>query len=283
MRLHDLLRDATGRLEAVSETPRLDAEYLLAEVIGVTRSRLLGQLSAECAADALTRFESLLARRLNFEPIPYILGTWEFYGLEIHCRAPILVPRPETEHLVEVALAHLKSTPGPVLDCCTGTGCVAIAIAINAPDCPVHALDIHPAAVALARENAALHGLSLPVDTGDLFAALPDTRLRFAVITANPPYVETGAWEALSPVITRHEDPGALLSGEDGLDCVRRIVAEATHWLLPGGLLALEIGETQAPAVLALLEDAGYTHIGAQDDLAGIARVVFGRRPETTG
>ncbi len=278
MTAHDLLRDATNRLAACSETPRLDAEYLLAHVLGVTRSGLLARLHTEFPPEALAPFEQLLTRRTNFEPIPYILGRWEFFGLELICRAPMLVPRPETEHLVEVALAHLERTPGPVLDLCTGTGCVALAIAMHAPGCPVTALDINPEAVALAQENAALHAADLTVHTGDLFAALP-APARFEVITANPPYVEQGAWEGLSPSITRHEDPRALLAGEDGLDCVRRIVGESPVWLLAGGLLALEIGEAQAPAVMDLLTAAGFHDVTATKDLAGIERIVHGRHP----
>lgn len=278
MTAHDLLRDATNRLAACSETPRLDAEYLLAHVLGVTRSGLLARLHTEFPPEALAPFEHLLTRRANFEPIPYILGRWEFFGLDLICRAPMLVPRPETEHLVEVALAHLESTPGPVLDLCTGTGCVALAIAMHAPACPVTALDINPEAVALAQENAALHAADLTVHTGDLFAALP-APARFEVITANPPYVEQGAWEGLSPSITRHEDPRALLAGEDGLDCVRRIVRESPVWLLAGGLLALEIGEAQAPAVMDLLTAAGFHDVAATKDLAGIERIVHGRHP----
>jgi release factor glutamine methyltransferase len=277
MTAHDLLRDATMRLAACTETPRLDAEYLLAHVLGISRSGLLARLHSECPPEALAPFEHLLTRRTNFEPIPYILGRWEFFGLDLICRAPMLVPRPETEHLVEVALAHLATTPGPVLDLCTGTGCVALAIAMHAPGCPVTALDINPEAVGLAQENASLHAADLTVYTGDLFAALP-APARFEVITANPPYVEQGAWEGLSPSITRHEDPRALLAGEDGLDCVRRIMQEAPDWLLPGGLLALEIGETQSPAVMELLTAAGFQEVAATNDLTGIERIVHGRR-----
>jgi release factor glutamine methyltransferase len=270
-----LLREATARLAAVSDTPRLDAEILLAHALGLTRTQLLGRLRDAAEAPGL---EALLQRRLDHEPVAYILGTWEFYALDFACRAPLLVPRPETEHLVEAALAHLKEQPGPVLDLCTGTGCVAISIACHAPAAAWHATDRNPAAIALARENAEHHGIDLALHQGDLFAALPAGLPPFAAVVANPPYVEDAAWPTLSPVITRHEDPGALLAGPDGLDCIRRIVAEAPAHLAPGGLLALEMGEAQWPAVRALLEQAGFHGIGVLHDLAGIPRVARATR-----
>ncbi len=274
-----LLRAAAGRLDAVTETPRLDAELLLAHALGISRARLLSMLREPAEASG---FEELLARRLDHEPLAYIFGEWEFFSLAFTTRAPMLVPRPETEHLVEVALEFLGGEAGGearLLDVCTGSGCVAVAIAKNALDRQVTATDIGADAVALAKENVARHGLEIDVRQGDLFAALPeDIAKPFDAIVANPPYVEDGEWDTLSPVIRKHEDPNALLAGADGLAFIRRIIAEAPSHLRPGGLLAMEVGETQAETVLALLAEAGFRDGGFRRDLAGIPRVVHALR-----
>jgi len=270
------LAEITSRLAATSETPRLDAELLLAHALGCTRSRLLARLHEPSAPRDL--LEPLVARRLNHEPIAYILGVWEFFSLEFAVRAPVLVPRPETEHLVEAALRHMAGGPARVLDLCTGSGCVAVSLAKNAPGATVTAVDIAQHAAALARENAQRHAATVEVYVGDLFDALPPDSAPFDVIVSNPPYVAAGAWPTLSPVITRHEDPGALLAGDDGLDLIRRIVDTAPRHLRPGGLLALEMGEEQAAAVGGLLAAAGFVDIRVHRDLAGHDRIATGLR-----
>lgn len=277
-RLGALLTEAARQLDTVTETPRLDAEILLAHALGCSRAQLLARLREDGEAPG---FEVLIARRLNYEPIAYIVGEWEFFSMSFLCRAPVLVPRPETEHLVEVALEHLGKTAGPasVLDLCTGTGCAAIAIAKNAPGCRVTATDISPDALTLARENAARHRVRVDFHAGDLFSALPEAAPPFDVIVANPPYVEESDWPGLSPVIRMHEDPRALLAGPDGMEIIRRIVAEASAWLKPGGLLALETGERQSDPVRALFATTGFTHIAARNDLAGIPRIIYGIIP----
>jgi release factor glutamine methyltransferase len=191
----------------------------------------------------------------------------------------VLIPRPETEHLVEVALAHAEETERPlrILDLCTGSGCVGITLAAHLPKCRVTAVDIAPKAMALARKNAEHVGVRVRLLQGDLFAALPANEPPFDFITANPPYVETGEWNTLAPDITRYEDKQALLAGADGLDCVRRIVAAAPGHLTAGGGIALEIGEKQYDAVAALLSGAGFGAIDAACDLAGIRRIISGR------
>lgn len=279
MTLGERLRGATRALEAVSDTPRLDAEILLAHAMGISRAKLLAELREPFAHP---EFETLLARRLNYEPIAYILGDWEFYSLRILCRAPILVPRPETEHLVEVALDHLKHHPAPtkqVLDLCTGTGCVAVVLAKHQADADVWAVDINPVAVALATENAARHACRVHVLQGDLFGALPPEAPKFDVITANPPYVPEEEWPSLPEVIRRHEDPLALLSGPEGLDCLTRIAVESRAWLHSGALLAMEMGEDQGPRAASLLESLGYTQVNVMPDLAGHDRIVHGVWP----
>lgn len=268
---------AEQQLASVTETPRLDAEILLAQALGLSRAALLARLRDQVPVSG---FDNLLARRLNYEPIAYILGVWEFFSIEFRVRPPILVPRPETEHLVEVALEYLDKRPGTtrVLDLGTGTGCVALAIARNAPHCTACATDINPAALGLARENAEMLGISLELRHGDLFAALDADAAPFDAIVSNPPYVEEGDWPDLSPVIRHHEDPRALLAGTDGLDIIRRIITGAPAFLRPHGLLAFEIGERHRDAVSSLLEQAGYQEIGFRNDLSGIPRVAFARR-----
>lgn len=270
------LNAVAERLAGVSETPDFEAELLLLHTTGWSRAQLLGRMDAEVDGE---RLEPLIARRLAHEPIAYILGAWEFYSLEVAVEAPLLVPRPETEHLVEIALSHMGSAPCRVLDVCTGTGCVALAIVHQAPTATVLATDIHPVAVRVAAANARRHERELPVFQGDLFAALPADTPSFHVIVSNPPYVETTTWDDLAPDIRNYEDPGALLSGTDGLDCIRRIITEAPDWLLPGGLLALEMGESQGAAVLALLEARGFVDCAMVKDLAGHDRIAHGIFP----
>ena len=270
------LADATRQLEAVTETPRLDAEMLLAHALGMPRATMLARLREELAAPG---FEVLLARGLDFEPIAYITGTWEFFSLDFLTHPPILVPRPETEHLVEVGLEFLDGLDGArqVLDLGTGTGCVAISIARNAPGCSVTATDVNGEALGLARENADRCGTAIGLREGDLFDALLSEDGPFDLVVSNPPYVEEGEWDCLSPVIRRHEDRGALLAGEDGLAIIRRIIGKAPEHMKPGALLALEHGEKHDARVASLLEERGFTEVGHRSDLAGIPRITFGR------
>jgi release factor glutamine methyltransferase len=277
-----ILRQAAQTLAPVTETPRLDAEILLAHALGLSRTRLLARLRDVAAPSPA--FTALIERRLRYEPIAYITGAWEFFSLEFLVRPPILVPRPETEHLVEIALEHLAETrpdaPRPrVLDLCTGSGCVAVAIAKNAPHAALTATDLNPDALELATENALRHHVPVEFHQGDLFAALPADTPHFDVIVSNPPYVEEPAWPALPPVIRLHEDPRALLAGPDGLDILRRIIDDAPARLNPGGLLALEVGETQSQRVADLLQTTGYTSIHALNDLAGIPRILHAKMP----
>lgn len=267
---------AADALSAVSDTPRLDAELLLAQALGFSRTRLLSHLHDRLDSAA---FEAMLARRMNHEPVAYILGTWEFYALEFAVRAPVLVPRPETEHLVEAALEAIAGTPhARVLDLCTGSGCVAIAVAKHSDGARVDAVDVQPHAVALARENAERLQAAVSVYEGDLFAALPTGAGPYHAITGNPPYIALAEYDELPLVIQKHEDPVALLSGGDGLDLVRRILVEAVPFIVPGGMLALEIGDTQAAAVRALAEAAGWRDVAFIRDLAGHERIFTARR-----
>lgn len=271
--VREALARATEHLRAVSETPELEARLLACHAWGCDQSRLIIDLGQDCDETAL---EPLVQRRLAAEPIAYILGQWEFFSLEFRLEPPLLVPRPETEHLVEAALAHIGPGPARLLDLCTGTGCVALAIARNAHLASLWATDTHPVAVRVATENATRLGVPLHVAQGDLFAPLPKDAGPFDVVVSNPPYVRADAWAGLSRDIRDYEDPAALLAGEDGLDCIRRIVAEAPDWLAPGGLLALEMGEEQGMAVRDLLHARGFSGVAVTRDLAGHDRIASG-------
>jgi len=273
--VREVLAETAKRLASVTETPEFEANLLAGHAWGWDRARLI--MNAASAAD-VDLLEPLVLRRLAHEPVAHILGNWEFFSLEFDTPPPLLVPRPETEHLVEVALDHLGDSEGRVLDLCTGTGCVVLSIAKNARGGEWWAGDLNPIAVDAARANAARHGVTLNVVEGDLFAPLPADAGPFDVIVSNPPYVQDDEWEGLAPDIRNYEDPRALLSGSDGLDCIRRIVAQAQDWLVPGGLLALEMGEAQGPALRTLLAGAGYEEIKIAKDLAGHNRIASGRR-----
>ncbi len=263
------IAQAAQRIAQVSDTPRLDAEILLAAALGISRSRLLARLFEQSDAPD---FDAMVVRRLAYEPLAYILGEWEFFSLTFKVLPPLLVPRPETEHLVEAVLDHMGCRPARVLDLCTGTGCVAIAIAHSAPNSRVTATDINPLAISVAAENAQRNAVS--DRTGFILQDLfPNPDEPFDAICSNPPYIEESAWDELSPVIRLHEDPNALLAGPDGLDIVRRIIAEAPQYLNPGGLLAMEIDGAQRPAVEKLLRDGGYHDVHFRQDLAGIDRI----------
>ncbi len=275
------LTQAASQLAAVSETPRLDAELLLAHATGVSRATLLARLKEE--SRELPAFETLLDRRLRYEPLAYILGAWEFFSLEFIVEAPLLVPRPETEHVVETVLEHIGTQPAAVLDIGTGTGCIAVSVAHAARTASLIATDINPRALAVARQNAGRHHVAerITLRQGSLFQALQAGEGPFDAVCSNPPYVEDSAWSGLDPVIRLHEDPRALLAGADGLDVVRALIAEAPAWLTPGGLLAFEIGMGQYEAVRDLLKHHHYEHIRSVRDLAGIDRVAVAQKPRS--
>lgn len=260
---------------------RLDAELLVAHALGLDRVKLYMDLDRPLAADELARIRELVTRRRKREPIAYILGRREFYGRSFEVGPAVLVPRPETETLIERALELLpEDATGPVLDLCTGSGCIAITLAAERSALDVDASDVSEGALALAARNAAAHAVAERVrfHRGDLFAALPEERV-YALIACNPPYVAERDRDALAPDVVEHEPALALFAGDDGLDVIRRLAAEAPRRLAPGATILIEVGAGQAPAVIDLLARAGLTDARAHADLAGHARVVEARRP----
>lgn len=261
------------------ENPRLDAELLVAHALKIDRMRVILDGDRPLGGAELTALRDLVKRRRSYEPIAYLRGEREFYGLKFKVDKRVLVPRPDTETLVDAALtrsAHVSMSMRQ-LDLCTGSGCVAIAMARQRPTAKVHASDISSAALALARENAyRLGAYNVAFAESDLFAAF--ARKRFDVITANPPYIATAELATLQPDVRDHEPRLALDGGEDGLDLVRRIVAEAPDHLDEGGLLAMEVGAGEAPATVALFEARGFREVRVHRDMSRIERVVSGLR-----
>jgi release factor glutamine methyltransferase len=260
-------------------SPRLDAELLLTSVLGVDRVRLVIDSERRLNDVELARYRSLIVRRRLGEPIAYILGRREFYGIPFAVDRRALVPRPDTETLVEVALerTRARSMYGRALDLCTGSGCVAVAFARARPTWRVTASDVSREAAGLARENALRHGVafSMRVVEGDLFAPLDGER--YELITANPPYVPSAELAELAPDIRDFEPRVALDGGSDGLDVVRAVVAGAVAYLEPGGILAVEIGHDQAVRVSQLFERASFREIRVHRDYGGRDRVVSAR------
>jgi len=264
-----------------NDTGRLDVELLLGRVLGLDRIGLILQSERPLSAQELDRFRELFKRRRAGEPVAYLLGEREFYGIMLRVDARVLVPRPDSERLVEVALdrTRARSMLGQALDLCTGSGCVAIAFARQRPTWRVTASDISPDALAVATDNAHRTGAirNLRLVQGSLFAAV--TAERFDLITANPPYIAAGEIAEL-PVDVRDFEPRlALDGGADGLDFIRKIATEAPTHLTRDGVLAMEIGADQGGAALRILQTAGYREVTLARDLGGRDRVVSGYGP----
>jgi release factor glutamine methyltransferase len=266
----DALRAAVDAMRAAGvETPRLDAELLLVAAMKSDRSFLASSPEAEIPPAAARRFAEMVRRRLRREPVAYILGRRGFRHLELAVDPRVLIPRPETELLVELAL---ELRPGSVVDVGTGSGAIALAIAAELPDCAVSATDTSVSALAVARDNAERLGLAARVEFHE--GTLPPSGEGFDLVVANLPYVSEADWGELQREVTEWEPRQALLAGADGLDAVRRVVpafAGITE------TVALEIGEGQATTTAELLRGAGFKATESRPDLTGIERLVIGR------
>jgi release factor glutamine methyltransferase len=269
-RVEAALREAAARLEGAGvESPRVDAEILLAHVLGTTRSAVVADGGRDLGEGEAARFERLLARRETREPLAYVLGEWGFRRLTLTIDRRVLVPRPETEIVVERALARIAGLEAPpVLDVGTGSGAIALAIADEHPGARVTALDASPDALAVARENAARTGLEVELVEADLHTGLPGGP--WDLVVSNPPYVLPSEIGSLEPEVSDWE-PREALVGEGATEA---IAEHARAVLRPGGALVLEVAAGDAQRVSALLCSLGYVDVTVTKDVSGRDRVV---------
>lgn len=275
MRLDAAVADAVKRLSHISDSARLDADILLCQTIDMPRSYLFAHPEDELDELALSRFEHLLQRRIDGEPMAYIIGSREFWSRELLVSPATLVPRPETELLVELALQEIPDdAQWQILDLGTGSGAIAISIAGERPLCNITATDISAEALAIARENVRHANLANVTCLQGEWTA-PVAGRSFHVIVANPPYVRSGD-EALA--LLRHEPRIALVAGEDGLDDLRILAIESIPILSTDGWLMLEHGADQQSDIASILMAASWTEIACHNDIAGNPRVTVARR-----
>lgn len=279
--IKELLRWTTDHFHKKGiESPRLDAQILLAHVMSCQKIELIARSDDEPTDDERTRFKELIRQRIEGWPVAYLVGHRDFYLLSFEVSPAVLVPRPDTETLVELALRMVKGNPTPtILDVGTGSGCIAVSLAHQCKGAAVTAIDVSPDAIDIANRNAANHGVANRVTflTGDLFAPLPGST--FDLIVSNPPYISHAELAELPVDVREHEPRVALDGGPDGLAFYRRIAADANAFLKPGGSVMVEIGWTQEPAVRALFEGRSeWTSVTSAKDGGGRWRVVSAKK-----
>lgn len=272
----DALQAARSRLASTSQYPRRDGELILAHVLGCDPTALLTHPERPLSTKEAEQFEALLKRRLASEPVQYLTGTQEFFGLLFEVSPDVLIPRPETEHLVEAVLERFERDANPrIADVGTGSGAIAVAIAHALPRSRVTAVDLYPSALEIARRNAERHGVidRVTLLQSDLLAAAASTD--FDVVVSNPPYIADG--EVLEVQVANYEPRSALYAGPTGLEIYQRLIPQARTVLKPRGWLMMEIGYGQQRALEALLAD--WSVVRFVSDLQGIPRVVQARKP----
>jgi release factor glutamine methyltransferase len=283
MTLRQAITNAAAELAAnphLSEHAHRDAELLLLHTLQIPRVTLIAYPDRDLSADQQALYQIAISRRLQLEPIQYITGEQEFYGLRLHVSPAVLIPRPETEHLVEAVLALLPANqPLKLADIGTGSGAIAIALAVHLPLAQITALDLSTEALAVATSNAREHSVANRIDffESDLLAAVDNRTETFDALVSNPPYIPESDRATLHPQVREHEPATALFAGETGLDIYRRLVPQALSALKPNGLLALEIGHGQREHLTQLL--AGWNDVSFVNDLQQIPRVALARKP----
>jgi release factor glutamine methyltransferase len=264
--------------EAAIENARLDADVLLRHALDMERERLYMNIEAPISAGQEAKFRQLVLRRSRREPVAYITGHKEFWSLDFVVTPAVLIPRPETELLVEVALQYVRKTGSvQIIDLGTGSGAISVCLAKEAAEAKIVAVDISPIALDVARVNAEHHGVTGRIRflSGDLFAPLKPLRETFNVIVSNPPYIRTSELSTLTPEISSWEPMIALDGGAEGIDACRRIIEEGHEYLAHGGAIVLEIGADIAPAVVELFAHSGsYGPVSVYRDYAGKDRVI---------
>ena len=289
MTLREALTSATRQLDASSglcADAARDAALLLRHVLAISHAAQLTEPERELTTEQQATFDALILRRIANEPIQYITGEQEFYGLTLRVTPAVLIPRPETEQLVEAVLAEMNSAeldrtqPLRILDVGTGSGAIAIALAFHLPHAQITAVDLSAAALEVAIANTARHALAGRIRylKSDLLDAFPPDEAPFAAIVSNPPYVPAADRASLHPQVRDHEPAAALFAGPDGLDIYRRLIPQACAALQPNGLLALEIGHGQSEAIASLL--SGWKELRFLDDLQHIPRIALARKPQ---
>ncbi len=264
-----------------SDSPRLDAEVLLAFARNCERIRLYTNYEDEVTEPQRALMRELVQRRTKSEPVAYLVGNREFFGLDFYVDRNVLVPRPDTETLVMELVEAAQQVPSPsILDLCTGSGCIAVSAAAHCPHASFLATDISEAALAIAQKNADTNGMQAKIQfrQSDCFAEIP-ANSAFDIIVSNPPYIPEAEIELLEADVRQHEPRLALAGGADGLDYYRRIIQEADSYLKDDGLLMLEFSPEQEASLKALLEASGkYTDVRVKADLAGRARVIISKK-----
>ncbi len=288
------LKQAIAQLrEAGVPSHTLAAELLLMHTLGRDRSWLYAHPEEFLGPDAAARYFDAVARRASGVPTQHLTGKQEFWGLQFEVTPDVLIPRPETEHVVEVALDRLglrevknrrsQTTKGAnlrIADVGTGSGCLAVALAHELPEAQFYATDISPAALAVARRNAERHGVASRIRfvECDLFSGLPDGARNFDLVVSNPPYIGLREVEIVSRETIEHEPQIALFAGEDGMALYPRLLSQSAKWLKTLGILVLEIGHDSLLKVWPLFETPEWTNLGVTQDLAGIPRVIAAER-----
>lgn len=267
--------------EAGIETPRMEAQLLLAQALGVPRSAVLAETFSPPGPAQLAAFEQLVRQRACRVPLAYLRGTQEFYGLNFEVTSAVLIPRPETELLVEIALEHLPGEQKTLIaDAGTGSGCIAISVLAHRPAARAIVTDCSPDALHVAQRNAILHAVAPRIRyvCTDFLSGLHGL---FQIILSNPPYIPASEIPGLPPEVRVSEPRAAIDGGSDGLDAYRRLIPQGARLLHPKGLIAVEVARGQASTVADFMERAGLTRVNIRNDLAGIPRIVYGYRSST--
>ena len=272
--IHDALSDAKQRFAPISTSASLDAQLLLAEILGVNRAYLIAHSEKTLTPEQTAHYESWVTRRVGGEPIAYILGRQAFYDRDFIATPAVLIPRPETEHLLELALDFAREHPlATVVDVGTGSGALAVTLAAHAPQATVYATDISPDALTVARQNAEKYSASITFLCGDLLTPLVERQIRVDLIMANLPYIPTAELNRLA--VSQYEPRLALDGGTDGLVVIRRLLGQAATIIRPAGMILLEIGADQGQAVVHLAQTILQSaQVEIYQDYARLDRVV---------